>query len=210
MSFALQKIPTLAVQMSRITAQGKSWFRERHSWRTAAIKAMETAEASELRSASQERFLQIVEKHGNIISRLCYAYAPTAADFEDLRQDCLVNIWKGLDRFDCKSSMATWIYRVCINTCISDYRVRKRRGAQTPLEMVADMPVADDRDQRENMELLYDAISTLNVVDRGIITMWLDDMPYEDIARVTGLSKSNVAVRIHRIKGRIRQTADKV
>lgn len=164
--------------------------------------------AAESRSAAEARYLQLVEAHGNLISRVCYYYSQSLQDYEDLRQDCLINIWRGLPGFDSRSSVATWLYRVCINTCITSWRGGGRRDT-VPLRET-DLPGddAEDREQAERIDRLYALISLLPLVDRGIVMMWLDGHDYDEIAQTTGITKSNVAVRLHRIRKRLKVAAE--
>lgn len=151
----------------------------------------------------ERRFREVIEEYGPVISGICFSYASDADDLKDLRQDILINIWKGLKTYRGDSSLSTWIYRVALNTCVSTVRKRSRRPYTLPLERVPDREEERDAESRERIETLHAMIATLSPIDKAIVTMWLDERKYEEIAEVTGLSRNNVAVRINRIKQKL-------
>ncbi|MDE6298936.1 MAG: sigma-70 family RNA polymerase sigma factor [Muribaculaceae bacterium] len=156
----------------------------------------------EKRDGREEMFAAIMKEHGNIISGICFAYSSNAEEMKDLRQDILLNIWKGLANFRGEAALSTWLYRVALNTCVSTIRKRKGDPATICFDLVGDIPEESD-DTSERLMQLHSLIATLSPVDRGIITMWLDERTYDEIAEVTGISRNNVAVRINRIKKRL-------
>lgn len=159
--------------------------------------------------AHERRFMKIVEESSSLISRLCYYYSSSAEDFEDLRQDCLINIWRGLSGFDERSALSTWIYRVCINTCITSFRQDRRRGMKLSLDSLEN--VAEENGvSTDDIETLHYLISQLPLIDRGIVMMWLDGKSNDEIAQVTGLTRNNVAVRFHRSKERMAAASKKI
>ncbi len=171
---------------------------------TAAFTDRETARGLEDAGSLSSRFDTLLREHGPLISRICFSYAVDGDDYQDLRQDVLLNIWKGLANFRGDSSSVTWVYRVALNTCVSTVRKRSARPYMERLDtMPLDFPAErDDDDMRERMEMLHMMISELTPVDKAIMTMWLDERSYEEIAEVTGVSKNNVGLRLHRIRDR--------
>ena len=151
-------------------------------------------------------FISIMEDYSQIINRLCFSYSGNAEDMKDLRQDVLINIWNGLSHFNSESSLQTWIYRVTLNTCVSCIRQKSRRiKTDSFRSMIID--VADENENTEyfeRLEELHSLLSLLNPVDRAIMTMRLDGRDNEEIAEVTGLSRSNVSTRLNRIKNKLR------
>ena len=156
--------------------------------------------------AQQRRFDALISAHSSLISRICFSYASDGADYEDLRQDVMINIWKGLENFREESSSVTWIYRIALNTCVSTLRKRSRRPLTERLDsMPIDLPAdSGDDSMRERLEILYKLISQLSPVDKAIVTMWLDDRSYDEIAEVIGMTKGNITLRMHRIRERWR------
>lgn len=151
----------------------------------------------------ERQFTDLMNDYGSIISGICFSYSSTPDDMKDLRQDIMINLWKGLRNFRGESSLSTWIYRVALNTCVSTIRKRSKKIPMISLENNMDIATDDDSSMQEKTEWLHSKISTLSPLDKAIITMWLDERKYEEIAEVTGISRNNVAVRINRIKDKL-------
>lgn len=160
---------------------------------------------SGLKADAEAYFLELTERYGQLVNRICLSYADSSADFDDLRQDVWINVWKSLDGFNEDSSIDTWIYRITLNTCVSCLRKRKRSVLTSPIDGIFPEP-ADDVESdslRERIRILYYLISLLSPLDKAIMTMHLDDRSNAEIAEVTGLTKGNVATRLSRIKSRL-------
>ncbi len=153
-------------------------------------------------TVKEQRFMELTERYRNLIYKVCYMYASDGEHLKDLYQDVLANLWQGLDGFREEALPSTWIYRVSLNTCVSSYRKRRRMGDTVPLDLAADLE--DDSDDRAgNLREMYRLISQLDKMDKAIIMLWLDELSYDEIASVTGLTRSNVATRLHRIRQRL-------
>ena len=149
-------------------------------------------------------FTETIRTHDAMIRRICLGYASNPQDLEDLYQDVLVNIWRGLRSFRSESSIRTWVYRIALNTCVSTLRARSNRPSQSSLEDV--ILVADDSlEKRESVKDLYECIATLNPIDKAIMMMWLDEYSYDEIADTIGLKRNNVATRLHRAKEKLKE-----
>lgn len=165
------------------------------------LSSSETGENKEVLSA---RFNYVVSKYEGILKKICFSFSKSGSDYEDLRQDVLINIWKGLSLFREESEMSTWIYRVAFNTCVST--VRKNRINDSDKESLFshfDLASDDNTEKRDNIEELHYLISLLGNEDKAIILMWLDEKKYEEIAEVTGIPRNTVATRIRRIKDKM-------
>ena len=136
-----------------------------------------------MNKADKEReFTAMVERLKSTITTVCMMYADERTPVDDLVQESLINLWQGFDSFEGRSDMKTWVYRVCINTCISMDRKRKSRP------------------QTNSLDELYDRIQRLSVFERAIILLWLEGMPYDEIGKVVGITAKNVSVRLVRIR----------
>ena len=157
----------------------------------------------------QERFLQLLDEYKDLIAKVCYVYSSPTVSMDDLYQEVAANIWTGLDNFRGEAKISTWIYRTAINTCITWLRRNRHQNLNTPLEDA--MAVADnDGDSRmERYKQLHRLIASLQPMEKALVTLWLDDKPYAEIAAVTGLSVANVATRLHRIKEKLAKSAEK-
>ncbi|MDE6273154.1 MAG: sigma-70 family RNA polymerase sigma factor [Muribaculaceae bacterium] len=154
-------------------------------------------------TSREERFATVVRDYGSMISGICFSFSSDSQDAADLRQDILLNIWKGLATYRLDSSLSTWLYRVALNTCVSTVRKRKTHVATIALDAVGEYGAEAEVEDQERVEWLYDRIASLPSLDKAIVTMWLDERPYEEIAQVVGISRNNVAVRLNRIKQRM-------
>lgn len=148
----------------------------------------------------EQLFLDVVYANRNIIYKVCYIYAPKGM-IEDYYQEVLCNLWQSFDKFEGRSKYSTWIYRVALYTCIS--YIRRKQPATISLSF--DISSEEDSSLREQLEELHSIISRLGHIDRALIILWLDGYSYEDMAEVTGLTESNVAVKLMRAKNKIKK-----
>lgn len=159
----------------------------------------------------ENHFLAVTDQYKEVIAKVCYLYSSAYASFDDLYQEVLINLWQGLDSYRGEAKMSTWVYRTAINTCITWHRKNARYGSKDTdrLDDIIFEPVdtADGSSALEDYRELYRLISMLGSVDKALITLWLDEKSYEEIAQITGLSQSNVAVRLHRAKERLSKLA---
>lgn len=156
----------------------------------------------------EEEFLATVEKNKGIITKICYFYSKNQDEFKDLRQDVLASIWYSFDTFEGASNISTWIYRIALNTCLSSLRKRKRSGTYVGLENLPEL-ASEDSDMVERNKFLYGLINSLKSEDKAIILLWLDELPYEEIASIIGLPRNTLATRIRRIKQQLTALARK-
>ena len=155
----------------------------------------------------EREFNELIALENATISRICFSYSCSVVEFEDLRQDALINIWRGLHSFRGESSMKTWIYRVTINSCLSTIR-RHSRHQHESLDGLYGLIDSDDSD-KESIEQLHRIINTLDPDEKAIIMMWLDELSYDEIGAAMGLNRNTIATRIRRIKEKITKEYEK-
>lgn len=151
----------------------------------------------------EEKFLEVIEENKRTIYKVCLMYSEDKEQQEDLYQDIILNLWKAFPSFRQESKYSTWIYRVAINTSISQIRKKKSRPLTTPLTCEFDKLIGDDGNYKKQVLELYKLISQLSEFERAIILLWLDEKSYDEIAEILGISKSNVGVKITRIKEKL-------
>lgn len=152
-------------------------------------------------------FARIVREHKGTIYTVCYMFSKDEDEVADLFQDILINLWKGFPKFRGESSVRTWIYRVSLNTCISSERKKKRKGETVPLDM--DINLFDDSmEDLKQIRLLQSRISRLGPFDRAIVLLWLENLSYDEIGAIVGITAKNVSVRLFRIKEQLRNMSD--
>lgn len=151
-------------------------------------------------------FETFVRKHRPIIAKVCWLYARSSDAFDDLYQEILLNLWQGLAQFEGRCQTASWVYRVSLNTCISCYRHERRHRNLLPLTCCASLPV-EEPDNAERLQQLHALINRLDPIEKAVILLWLDEVPYDEIAAITGLGRNTVASKLHRIRRKLREQA---
>jgi RNA polymerase sigma factor (sigma-70 family) len=150
----------------------------------------------------EQRFAEIQRDHLGLIARTAHAFAPEPSDRAELFQDILIALWQALPQFGARAKLSTYVYRVAFN-CALNWKRTRRRYAQKLAQYTAllpDLEATPDPRDRERLQWLYARIHELPPVDRSLILLSLDQLSYGEIADITGLSESNVGVRLHRIK----------
>jgi RNA polymerase sigma-70 factor (ECF subfamily) len=144
--------------------------------------------------------------HGSAVVKVARAYTLTSEDCQDLAQEILLQAWRSLPKFAGKATPATWFYRVALHTAMNWHRKDKpRRSRQQPLLEVQNVVTqgrdsAEQAQQRETVEQLYNAIHRLPQADAALVLLYLDELSYEEMAAVLGISESNVGVKLNRAK----------
>ena len=151
-------------------------------------------------------FAQMVKEHKNTIYTVCFMFSKDSDEVNDLFQEVLINLWQGFASFEGKSKIDTWIWRVSFNTCISQER-KKKRASAIPLTIRIDL-FNDKDDDTKQVKMLYDRIHRLKPFDRAIVLLWLEGMPYDEIASIVGITTKNVSVRLYRIKEELKQMSN--
>lgn len=158
-------------------------------------------------SSKDAKFLDLLRQYDALVRRVCLMYSQCSDDFNDLHQETMIHLWQGLDSFRGDSKISTWIYRTTINSCISWLRLNRRHRNHSDIEDAFNMVVSDDGEQREQLRILYDIISRLDSIEKALIMMWLDSYSYDEIAEVVGITRQNVATRLHRIRNKMKEMA---
>lgn len=146
-------------------------------------------------------FEQLVMEHKSTIYSVCYMFTETKTEADDLFQEVLISLWQGLESFRGDASLRSWIYRVSMNTCIS-YK-RKKRLKTVPLEFSSDTMDAGNPDSKQ-ARMLHERISKLEPFDRAIVLLWLENLSYDEIAEIVGITTKAVGVRLVRIKEKLK------
>ena len=152
---------------------------------------------------SEQLFSNLVREHKSTIYTVCYMFSKDNDEVADLFQEILIKLWKGFQSFEGRSDIKTWVYRVSLNTCISLDRKKKRRTKSDSLAMDINLYDDNDSDTRQ-VKQLYERINRLGVFDRAIILLWLEGIPYDEIADIVGISTKNVSVKLYRIREQLK------
>lgn len=150
----------------------------------------------------ETQFGKLVKEHKSTIYSVCYMFSNDPDEVNDLFQESLINVWQGLSAFKGKSSPKTWIWRITLNTCIS--WERKKKLKTVPLSM--EINLFEDKDvNTKQVNMLKQRIGLLRPFDRAIVLLWLENMSYEEIAAIVGITIKQVSVRLFRIKEQLKQ-----
>lgn len=158
--------------------------------------------------ARQDEFLSLLDEHRRILFKVSRSYGRTTADREDLVQEITAQLWRSFDRYDDRCSFSTWMYRIALNVAISFHRRETRRkrhivaAEDSVLESAAEGSDASIADTE--LRLLHRFLERLDELDRALMLLYLDGHRHEGIAEVLGISQTNVATKIGRLKQRLR------
>lgn len=159
---------------------------------------------------TEEEFIEIIEHNDAQLWHLCRLYTNSDADMRDLYQEIVVQLWHSLPSFKGEARLSTWIYRLAVNTAISMKRKRETRNryhSNFKKEKQLHNPVVNETpdpiEEDERIEELYSAISKLNASEKAIITMYLEEFSYAEIAYVTEITENHVGVKLNRIKRKL-------
>jgi RNA polymerase sigma-70 factor (ECF subfamily) len=147
----------------------------------------------------QEQFTELYNQYAIGIKKLCLGYTNDEALAKDLLQETFISVWNNMKNFRAEAKWSTWIYRIAVNTCLG--HLRKKKPVIIDMEHNDFIPPADEENSIEqDVQLLYKSISRLAETDRFIISLVLEDIPYEEIAAISGITENNLRVKIYRIK----------
>ena len=153
---------------------------------------------------TEKEFVALVKEQKSTIYSICYMFSKDKDEIDDLFQETLIHLWQGFKKFRNESKIETWIYRVTMNTCISMDRKEKRRGEHIALDVNIDLFDENDKDM-EQVQMLYKRIQKLGLFDRAIIMLWLENLSYDEIGEIVGISAKNVSVRLVRIREQLKK-----
>lgn len=144
----------------------------------------------------------MVRTHKSTIYTVCYMFSNDEDEVADLFQEVMIKVWRGLPSFNEQSDIKTWIYRIALNTCISVEKKKKRRQE---VKLTMDINLFADTDKEtEQVKMLHKRIGRLMPLDRAIVLLWLENISYEEIGAIIGISAKNVSVRLVRIREQLK------
>lgn len=150
------------------------------------------------------QFLEMIRQNEGIIYKITSFYTDKDHPISDLYQEVVLNLWKAFPSFRGESKYSTWIYRIALNTCVSFFHRSKRDV--TYVDITMDIP--ETVESNEDIQELYKLINRLGKIERALVLLYLDDKSYKEIAEITGLSVTNVATKLSRIKDKLKQMSN--
>ena len=156
---------------------------------------------------THERFRALLERHRGIVFKVANTYASTQEDRADLAQEIAAQLWRAFPRYDVARSFSTWLYRIALNVGISALRRRPAPGRMEPLgvahEEIAAAPGLTP-ELAEQLRALDAVVARLDSLNRALLLLYLEERSHGEIAEILGISETNVATRLSRLKQRIR------
>ena len=156
---------------------------------------------------NEANFRKLLQEHKSTIYSVCYMFSKEQDEVNDLFQETLINLWNGMESFEQRSATGTWVWRIALNTCISSDRKKKRRVDTVPLSIDRDFLDENSIENRQT-KLLHQRINRLQPFDRAIVLLWLENMSYDDIAAIVGITTKAVGVRLVRIREQLKNMND--
>tara|TARA_R110002050_G_scaffold16019_2_gene49159 strand:+ start:258537 stop:259022 length:486 start_codon:yes stop_codon:yes gene_type:complete len=154
----------------------------------------------------EDEFVKVIKNHEAIIFKITTIYTDHREDQKDLYQDIVFQLWKSFDSFKNESKISTWMYRVALNTALTHLKKSKRLPFSIGIdEVILEQIESYDASFEEHLKIMYRHIKQLNVLEKGLILLFLEGKKYEEIAEITGLSTTNVGTRISRIKKKLKE-----
>lgn len=154
----------------------------------------------------ENSFVTELENNQNIVHKVCRLYTNDQESHNDLFQEIAIQLWKAYPKFRREAKFTTWMYRVALNTAITQYRKAKRTIPTQDYESVIHKIKADEYDGQEEqrIQLLYKAVKQLGDIDKALVFLYLEEKDYGEIAATLGISEVNARVKMNRIKTKLK------
>jgi len=155
---------------------------------------------------SSEDFIDLLNKHQNIIHKICHLYRSTREEREDLFQEISIQLWNAYPQFKGHSKFSTWMYRVGLNTAITLHRKERKQIATSALDEKVNLPYQEEYDTSldEKMKWLLEKLSRFSAIDKALVLLYLEDKKFEEIGETLGISSVNARVKMNRIKKKLK------
>lgn len=155
---------------------------------------------------AEQEFLLLVNQNQGIIRKVCHLYGRNDADKDDLYQEIVIQLWKSFTSFRGEAKFSTWMYRIALNTAISNLRKQSRKVALSFPEFIPTEQADTDEEKikEEKLKEMYTAISRLTEVEKAIVMLYLEDKSYDEMEEILGISSGTLRVKMNRIKEKLR------
>ncbi len=156
----------------------------------------------------EQEFISVINKHQKIIHKVCSVYMDTQTDREDLFQEITLQAWKSFSTFRGDAQFSTWLYRVALNTAITFFRKEKKQPLVFTTEIFPEL--SEQKNENEDqLSAMYKAISELSSIDKALVMLYIEDYNYNEIGDMMGITPNNVAVKMIRLKSKLKEAAKK-
>ncbi|MCL1937881.1 MAG: sigma-70 family RNA polymerase sigma factor [Candidatus Azobacteroides sp.] len=155
----------------------------------------------------EKAFIELIQENERLIYKVCSIYVSDEFPIADLYQEVIYNLWRGFPKFRNECSVSTWMYRIALNTCITGMRKELRCPQRVPVHELKEYLI-EPESMEENIQEMYELIHQLKTLERAIILLYLEEKSYQEIADITGLTLNNVAVKLKRIKEKLKKMSE--
>ena len=156
--------------------------------------------------SKEQEYTRLIKEYKETIYTVCLMNSKDQDEAKDLMQEALIQLWRSFGTFRGESDVRTWIYRICMNACISFMRKEEKYKDTLHVE-VSNLLTMDDDESRQ-IQTLHNRIHRLKFMDRAIVLLWMENLSYEEIGVIVGLTAKNVSVRLVRIKEQLREMSN--
>lgn len=154
----------------------------------------------------KETFIKAIKENESLIFKIASVYTNNADDKADLVQEIIYQLWKSFDSFNQQSNLSTWLYRVALNVAIYQLKIAKRRVSTVQIdEQILNYQDDDSSLIEQKWEVFRQQVESLNLLDKAIVMLYLDNKNYDEIAEIIGISVSNVGTKMQRIKEKLKK-----
>lgn len=153
----------------------------------------------------KERFIKAIQENEGLIYKVATFYTNSKDDRDDVVQEIIYSLWKSFDSFKQMSSLSTWMYQIAMNVAIFHLKKSKKAVTTIPIETgLLNSPESITENDEEKLKVLQEHVKDLNLLDKGILMLYLENKSHEEIAQITGISKTNVGTKLSRIKEKLK------
>ncbi|MBA4197810.1 MAG: hypothetical protein C0459_09670 [Chitinophaga sp.] len=158
---------------------------------------------------AEKVFIDLIQKHQNIIHKICNVYENDVSNKADLYQEIILQAWKSYHSFKGNAQFSTWLYRVALNTAITFFKQNKKQSFIIHSETIPDIKEDVSATLQEQTQAMYKAIAQLDKIDKALVMLYLDNYSYDEIGEIIGITANYVAVKMIRIKAKLKESAIK-
>lgn len=167
-----------------------------------------------MKASDEDEFLTTIDRHKKIIYKVVNSYCRNKEDRSDLEQEIIIQLWNSFDKYNPQYKYSTWMYRIALNVAISFYRKEKKwfsRNGHFNEELISNTIEESeyDRELDQDINLLHEFIDNLNELNKALMLLYLEDKPYNEIAEILGITKTNVATKVSRLKQKLNKEFQK-
>jgi len=154
----------------------------------------------------KEQFISEIQNNSGIIFKICRMYCDTKENQDDLFQDIILQAWHSYSSYKGLSKFSTWLYRIALNTAVTQLKKRNKQGIVAELNNEAlNIPTHDTTETNERMQMLNMAIQKLSDVEKAIIILYMDEYSYKEMSEIIGISESNIGFKLNIIKSKLKE-----